>query len=715
MENRRLFLFLLYSMTFLWLWSSFFEPPPPEPLAVAPDANADADSATAAAAPESKADDGAAAPQPLEFADHPQTTVSLGSSDPESGFASVVTITSTGAAIDGVSLSSSQFHDLQEAVQPAQILGNNDSPDRTFSIAVSRIDTLLRQQDQSLEQTNWKLAAQTETATESRVVFEFDAPDGTVRLRKTYSLPRTELTGAAREEAFREQPHLYTLQLTVEIENLTDSPQVVDYELQGPTGMLLENREHTFKYRDIHVEFAGGKDAVTLNIATLQGYCNDLDRKLGRKAAPKELIAGLREDQEWVIPPRYAGIDVQFFTAMIAPLLPDGSDPEKGADWIERTYPILIGEDLREAPLSFPGSIIRGIGTAIAGREIDPRFADLSFRLATHPLELTAGGSISHSYAMFVGPKRRELLDPEPFVAGQVLNYGMFGPVARIMHSVLDFFYSKLGLPYVLCIVCLTVLVRGMMFPLSRKQAIMAARQKELQPHLKALKEKYKDDQQKFARAQMDLWKKHGINPFAGCLPLFFQMPIFIGLYTALNSAVDLRGQSFLWISNLAAPDALAQLPFRLPLGLGQDFSILPLCTVALFLTQQKMFMPPAQDEQQAMQYKMMNYMTGIMGIFFWHQPAGLSVYFIASSLWSITERKLLGSSVKSVPTSGVEVIIPDDPSTGSGKSRRSGNQSEAAEDKPQGFWARLMAQAEEAQRKAESERQQKTKKDKRR
>ncbi len=713
MENRRLFLFLLYSMTFLWLWSSFLEPPPQDPLAAAPDVSADANSA-AAADNESGTDENSAAARPLEFAEHPQTTVSLGSSSPDSGFASVVTISSTGAAIDGISLNSAQFHDLIEANQPAQILGNNNSLDRTFSTAVSRIDALLQQQDQTLEQTNWKLADQSETPTESRVVFEFDSPDGTIRLRKTFSLPRTELTGPELQAALRDQPQLYTLQLTLEIENLTDSPQVVDYELQGPTGMLLENQEHTFKYRDIHLEFAGGKDAVTLNIATLQGYCDDLDRKFGRKAGPEELTAGLREDHEWVIPPRYAGIDVQFFAAMIAPVLPEGTDPEKGADWIERTYPMLVGEDLRETRLPFPGSIIRGIGTALAGREIDPRLADLSFRLATQPLELAAGESVSHSYALFAGPKRRELLDPEPFAAGQVLNYGWFGPVARIMHSVLDFFYNGLGLPYVLSIICLTVLVRGMMFPLSRKQAIMAARQKELQPHLKALKEKYKDDQQKFARAQMDLWKKHGINPLSGCLPLFFQMPIFIGLYTALNSAVDLRGQSFLWISNLAAPDALFRLPLRLPLGLGYDFSILPLCTVALFLTQQKMFMPPAQDEQQAMQYKMMNYMTGIMGIFFWHQPAGLSVYFIASSLWSITERKLLGSSAKPAPTSGVEVIIPDDPPAGNGKSRRSENQSVEQEDKPQGFWGRLMEAAEEAQRKAESERQQKAKKGKR-
>lgn len=709
MENRRLFVFLLWSMTFLWMWSAFFGEQPKQPpvLPAVSDAAVDDDSVATG-------DDSGSATEPrtLEYADHPLSTVALGSVNPEDGFAAEITLTSEGASIQGVRLASSQFRDLIQTDDAALILGNNDTDERTFNTAVSTIDSLLATRQESLEKVNWKLVSQNSNASEAQAVFEYDAPDGSVRVRKTYSLPRSDLQGAALESAWREQPELYTVRLKFEIQNLTDQARVVNYEMQGPTGLLLENKEHTFKYRDLHLEFAGGKDSVTLGIAALQGICDDIDARLQRKATPEELTAALREDEEWVIPPRYAGVDVQFFTAMIAPILPEGSDPEEGADWIERTYPMLLGEDLRETPEPFFVSrLIKGMITALAGREIDPRTADLSFRLASRPLELAASSTLTHEYAMFVGPKRRELLDPEPFAAGQVLNYGFFGPVARIMHSVLDFFYSGLGLPYVLCIFCLTILVRGMMFPLSRKQAIMAARQKELQPQLKALKERYKDDQQKFARAQMDLWKKHNINPLSGCLPLFFQLPIFIGLYTALNSAVDLRGQTFLWVSNLAAPDALVRLPFMLPLGMGRDFSILPICTVALFLTQQKMFMPPAQDEQQAMQYKMMNFMTAIMGIFFWHQPAGLSVYFIASSLWSITERRMLGTNVKPVATPNVEVLIPDEPASNSGKSGQKNASSSGGREKPQGFWGRLMEAAEEAQRKAESERQKSSKK----
>lgn len=97
--------------------------------------------------------------------------------------------------------------------------------------------------------------------------------------------------------------------------------------------------------------------------------------------------------------------------------------------------------------------------------------------MASNPVVLKPqgeGDSVTHKFAFFVGPKRRELLDPAPMSAGQVLNYGMFGFVARGMHYLLDTFYTW-GLPYFLAIISLTVLVRGCMFPISRKQAISAS------------------------------------------------------------------------------------------------------------------------------------------------------------------------------------------------------------------------------------------------
>jgi YidC/Oxa1 family membrane protein insertase len=202
------------------------------------------------------------------------------------------------------------------------------------------------------------------------------------------------------------------------------------------------------------------------------------------------------------------------------------------------------------------------------------------------------------------------------------------------------------------------------MFPISRKQALGAQKMQELQPQIKALTEKYKNNPQERQRAQMELFRKHNYNPLAGCLPTFLQLPIFVGLYRSLMVDVELRdapliSQAVRWCSNLAAPDMLIYWGNLMPefvskgqgfLGLGPYFNIFPIFTIILFIWQQKMFMPPAADEQTAMQQKMMQYMMVFMGLMFFKVASGLCLYFIASSLWGIAERKLLP---KTIPKAG--------------------------------------------------------------
>jgi YidC/Oxa1 family membrane protein insertase len=222
----------------------------------------------------------------------------------------------------------------------------------------------------------------------------------------------------------------------------------------------------------------------------------------------------------------------------------------------------------------------------------------------------------------------------------------------------------------------------------------------ELQPEIAALKEKYGKDKEKMARAQMELFSKHKYNPLAGCLPIIFQLPIFMGLYQALNHAVDLRAAKFLWIQNLAAPDALFQLPFIVPFFGWKEFNLLPLITLSLFMLQQKMFMPPPANEEQAMQQKMMNFMMIFMGVMFYKVPAGLCVYFIASSLWGMAEKKLLPKAKP--PEGNVTLIDKRRPDGGngngaSGKGRGGRGGDDENDDKPEGggFFSMLLKAAE--------------------
>lgn len=318
-------------------------------------------------------------------------------------------------------------------------------------------------------------------------------------------------------------------------------------------------------------------------------------------------------------PLKYIGVDVQYFAALVMP----GGDQlgDTDGDGIPNQYftearPVLISK---------------------AGKQ---ERSDISVVMTSRPIELSAGGTVKDTFQVYLGPKRTKLL--EPFGADGIITFGWFPFISVAMLKLMNFFHYQLYLPYALSIILLTVIVRGAMFPISRKQAIGAQKMKEIQPKLQELKKKYSNEPEKFLKEQGELFRKHNYHPLSGCLPALLQLPIFIGLYNALYNAVDLRMARFLWIDNLAAPDALFPLGFTVPFLGWTEFNVLPIITVGLFLVQQRMFMPPATTEEQELQQKMMNYMMVFMGALFYRVPAGLCIYFIASSTWGIAERKLL-------------------------------------------------------------------------
>jgi YidC/Oxa1 family membrane protein insertase len=197
----------------------------------------------------------------------------------------------------------------------------------------------------------------------------------------------------------------------------------------------------------------------------------------------------------------------------------------------------------------------------------------------------------------------------------------------------------------------LTVVVRAAMWPLSRKAARNAAMMQHLAPELKRISEKHKTDMEKRVQAQRELYKKYNFNPFGGCLLMFVQLPIFIGLYRCLSVDIELRQAPLIpgmkWASNLAGPDMLWRWPLPRFLAnetgwLGPYLNILPVVTIALFIIQQKLFTPPATDDQTRMQQKIMQIMMVVIGVMFFKVPSGLCIYFIASSVWGIAERLLL-------------------------------------------------------------------------
>ncbi len=616
MDNRRtLTLFLLFVAVWMWVGPKFFPNLFPKPI---PQAQ------PAAARDDASGDVGAVVPgapdpaPPAEVIKHPSRTIVLGPPAGEKPAAPEtylrVTLTTRGAAIETAELLDPRYTTLDRR-QPLKVVGNIPSgaagqvepQRRTLELNMGDIDAQLQAHNLSLSDADWEVVAGSES--ELGVTFRYRAPNGTLEVRKRY-----EIQKASPEQADYD-PAGYMVGVELTIENLTDNLVKTRYQMLGPAGLPLEDPENARTFVELKagvIEDPTAPESVTAVSPLLAAaVVKELD-----KAAASRDVSGLTI---WSKPFRYVGADVQYFAALLVPRERQGVDNNRDGK------PDLYFSDARPVILS---------------RNVRTELSEVSLEFTSTELEIPARGAATHAFDLYLGPKRADLMDA--IDARPVMNYGWWHRVSAALIWVLTFFHHTLHLPYWMCIILLTCCVRGLMFPISMKQTAGAAKMKEIQPELTELRKKYAKEPEKFARAQRELFQKHNHNPFAGCLPVFLQLPIFIGLYNALYYAIDLRLARFLYIDNLAAPDALFQFPGPIPLVGWHEFNLLPILTCGLFLVQQKMFLPPAETEEQRLTNKMMNFMTIFMGFMFYKSPAGLCLYFMASSLWGIAERKLL-------------------------------------------------------------------------
>jgi len=166
---------------------------------------------------------------------------------------------------------------------------------------------------------------------------------------------------------------------------------------------------------------------------------------------------------------------------------------------------------------------------------------------------------------------------------------------------------------------------------------------KKLQPHIQKLRDQHKDNPQKLQKETMELYKQYGVNPLGGCLPLLLQMPIFIALYQALIRSVELKGAHFLWIRDLAKPDAV-HIPFTLPF-LGDHINILPILMLLMMVVQQKLSQgaTAAVTQEQASQQKMMMIVMPVFfGFLFYNMPSGLVLYWLTNTILTSSEQAII-------------------------------------------------------------------------
>ena len=257
----------------------------------------------------------------------------------------------------------------------------------------------------------------------------------------------------------------------------------------------------------------------------------------------------------------------------------------------------------------------------------------------------------SRKYTFFAGPKKQSLL--WDLGMRDVMEFGMWRWVCYPMVWVLNLFHSWVP-SFGIGIILLTILVRLVFWPLTHKSTVSMRRMSEIQPKMKEIREKFKDNPQRLQQETWALYRDNKVNPLASCLPMLVQIPVFIALFTVLRSAVELRYAPFLWIADLSEPENL--FPGFFPFG---GLNILPIL-MAVTMGLQSALTPSTGDKQQ--QRMMMIMMPIMMLVMFYSFPSALSLYWTLSQVLSIVQmwyiRKRYTPPAPAAATDTVEAVV---------------------------------------------------------
>ena len=245
-------------------------------------------------------------------------------------------------------------------------------------------------------------------------------------------------------------------------------------------------------------------------------------------------------------------------------------------------------------------------------------------------LELAPNQEAQWEFKLYAGPLSLENLKKAGLEG--TASFGAFSGIAKLLLSLLNWSRGWLK-NYGLAIMFIGFLMWGVFFPLTWSGIRMTKVMAKLQPQIEKLKKEHGKDPQRMNREVMELYKKHRANPLSGCLPLIFQMPIFIALFQVLSRSPELRGATFLWIRDLSSPDALIRFPSAVPL-LGSSLNLLPLLMMGAMFLQQRMTQPSqvAVTEEQEIQQKMFRWFPLFFGFLFYGLPSGLVLYWVTNT-----------------------------------------------------------------------------------
>lgn len=242
---------------------------------------------------------------------------------------------------------------------------------------------------------------------------------------------------------------------------------------------------------------------------------------------------------------------------------------------------------------------------------------------------IAAGDTQTLSSTLYLGPKDQDSLAQIARGLDLTVDYGFLWWISKYLFALLQFLHSLVN-NWGVAIILITIVVKGAMYWLTKKQYESMARMRNLAPKMQQLKDRFGDDRQKMSQAMMELYRKEKVNPMGGCLPLLLQMPIFLALYWVLMESVELRHADFvLWITDLSVKD---------------PYFVLPVLTGASMYLLQKLQPTTITDP---MQQKIMQWMPVAMSVFFLWFPAGLVLYWLVSNVITLVQAKMIYASME--------------------------------------------------------------------
>ena len=271
------------------------------------------------------------------------------------------------------------------------------------------------------------------------------------------------------------------------------------------------------------------------------------------------------------------------------------------------------------------------------------------------------GNKVTDVYRIYLGPCSENILSTYNIPSKNNYNYdnlridtvavssGIWRPLEILLKWLLQFFY-KLIPNWGVSIILVTILIKAVFFPLTKKSSESTQQMQKMQPKIKELQEKYKGKPQKLNEEMAKLYKEAGYNPLSGCLPLLIQLPILFAMYRLFNNYFEFRGAMFIphWIPDLSVGDSILQFPTPIPFLGWTDLRILPIVYVISQMVFGKITQTPTSDQQQNSTMKIMMYGMPLFFFFmFYNAPSGLLLYWTCTNFLMLVQQMIIKAMMK--------------------------------------------------------------------